>query len=149
MTIKKMHTEAGHTFTEVVIEVFKLSGLLVAEGDKLSAPLGLTSARWKVMGALARAKEPLTVSQIARHMGLSRQAVQTLVNAMIRSGVVELTENPNHKRAKWVVLTTQGQSIYDQMEAIQIPWSDECASHISPEDLNTTLKTLKQLSELF
>lgn len=143
------HTEVGYTFTEIVIETFKLNGLLVVEGDKLSAPLGLTSARWKVMGALARSEVPLTVSQIARNMGLSRQAVQTLVNAMVENTQVVLMDNPNHKRARLVVLTEEGQSIYNQMEAIQIPWADECANGISEQELKTTLETLKKLSALF
>ena len=94
------YTDNGQAFTEIVIETFKLNGLLVVEGDRMAAPLGLSSARWKILGALALAETPLTVSQIARNMGQSRQAVQNLVNIMSESGLLEFRDNPNHKRSQ-------------------------------------------------
>ena len=143
------HSAKGHAFTEIVIETFKLSGLLAVEGDRISAPVDLSSSRWKILGALERAETPLTVSQIARNMGQSRQAVQNLVNIMVDSEVLEFRDNPNHKRAKLVVASTHGKAVYELMEAIQIPWANDCAREISIKDLETTLKTLKKISDLF
>ena len=143
------HSAEGHAFTEIVIETFKLSGSLVAEGDRITAPLGLTSARWKILGALARSDIPLTASQIARNMGQTRQAVQNLINILCDGGLVELHNNPNHKRAKLAVLTPKGEITYRQMEAIQIPWANQFASHTPIEDLEITLKTLRGISGLF
>jgi DNA-binding MarR family transcriptional regulator len=143
------HSDEGLAFTEIVLETFKLSGLLAVEGDKISAPLGLSSARWKVLGALERAKESLTVSQIARNMGQSRQAVQSLVNIMSDTGFIEFRDNPNHKRAKLVTLTPKGKDIFQRMEAIQIPWANQHSDDIAIEDLTTTLKTLSKISSLF
>ncbi|MDJ0779156.1 MAG: MarR family transcriptional regulator [Gammaproteobacteria bacterium] len=143
------HSTKGHAFTEIVIESFRLSGLLATEGDRIAAPLGLSSARWKILGALARSEHPLTVSQIARNMGQSRQAVQSLVNIMCETGLVEFQDNPNHKRAKLAVLTALGKSVYEKMEAIQIPWANECAGNMPIEDLKTTLATLKKIAKLF
>ena len=143
------HTEKGSAFTGIVLETFKLGGLFVAEGDKLSAPLGLTSARWKVLGSLAYSEVPLTVSQVARNMGQSRQAVQTIVNILSDAGLVELQNNPAHKRARLVSLTASGKEIYQRMMAIQTPWANQCADHVSLEELETTLKTLKRLANLF
>ena len=143
------HTVKGHAYTEIVVETFKLSGLLATEGDKLSAPLELTSARWKILGALARSDEPLTVSQIARYMGQSRQAVQSLVNVMSEDQFIDFLDNPNHKRAKLVSLSPKGKVVYEQMDAIQVPWANHCASQLDIEDLTTTLKTLRKISALF
>ena len=142
------HTDNGHAFTEIVVESFKLTGLLTTEGDRLSAPLGLSSARWKILGALARSESPLTVSQIARTMGQSRQAVQTLVNAMSGAGLVSFQDNPNHRRAKLVVLSTDGQDRYRRMEELQIPWANHCSAELSIDDLAVTLRTLKSLSSM-
>ena len=143
------HSAKGHAFTEIVIESFKLSGLLAVEGDRIAAPLGLSSARWKILGALSRSENPLTVSQIARNMGQSRQAVQSLVNIMIENELVEFKDNPNHKRSQHVVLTSNGKHVYEQMEMIQIPWANECARKMKIDELETTLATLKKISELF
>ena len=60
--------------TELVLETFRLNGQLLAAGDALVAKVGLTSARWQVLGAIALSAAPLPVAHIARNMGLTRQA---------------------------------------------------------------------------
>lgn len=142
------HTQQGHVFTEIVLEVFKLSGLLIAEGDRLTEAQALSSARWKILGSVAQADSPPTVPQIARLMGQTRQAVQRLVNVMHTDGLLELRSNPNHKRAKLVSLTMQGKKIYAKLEAVQIPWANHCSSQINEEELATTLAVLGRISHL-
>jgi hypothetical protein len=39
--------------SELALEIFRLNGELLADGDALVADLGLTSARWQVLGAVA------------------------------------------------------------------------------------------------
>ena len=75
-------TPSGELFTQVVLEIFKLGGMLNAEGDKLTEEFGLSSARWKILGAIETSNSSITVPQIGRVMGQSRQAVQRLVDAM-------------------------------------------------------------------
>jgi MarR family len=60
--------------TILVLEVFRLNGWLLAAGNHLTRPVHQSSARWQVVGAIDHA--PMTVSQIARAMGLTRQSVQ-------------------------------------------------------------------------
>ncbi len=40
--------ESHETFTQIVLEIFKLHGLLNAEGDEITKEFGLSSARWKL-----------------------------------------------------------------------------------------------------
>ena len=113
------HTLKGRLLTQIVLEIFKLNGLLVSEGDKLVKDISLTSARWKVLGALSNGPGPMIVADIARMMGLSRQAVQRLSNEMIKDGLLETQLNPDHQRAKLLTLTDSGKYAYEQ--AIQRP----------------------------
>src|SRR5918995_101020 len=62
----------GDAFTELVLEVFRLNGLLLAAGDQLAEPSGLTSARWQVLGVVDH--EPAPVANVARIMGLTPPA---------------------------------------------------------------------------
>src|ERR1700751_4013808 len=94
--------------TDLVLETFRLNGSLLASGDALVADLGLTSARWQVLGAAALAPGPLSVGQVARNMGLARQAVQRLANEMAADGLVRFAPNPHHQRPKLVLLTAAG-----------------------------------------
>src|SRR5918999_264741 len=73
---------AGALFTDIVLEVFRLNGALIAAGNALANGTGLTSARWQVLGAVALAAASPTVAQIARAMGLTRQGVQRLVDVL-------------------------------------------------------------------
>jgi len=140
-------SEKGPVFTEVVLEIFKLGGLLVNEGDQMADEFGITSARWKVMGAISLAGQPQTVPQIARTMGLTRQAVQRLVDTMYNDGFLEFQTNPDHKRAKLIKLSTRGEKSYAQLDRKQTHWAKKCSANLSKKELDTTLTVLRKVSE--
>lgn len=94
--------------SKLALEVFRCNGALIASGDALVASLGLTSARWQVLGAVAEARSQLSVASIARNMGLVRQSVQRVVNDLVSLGLVRLESNPHHRRAHLVQLTAEG-----------------------------------------
>ncbi len=144
-TDKFSHTPSGAAFTELLLEVFKLNGLLLTEGDKLTKPFGLTSARWKVLGAIAETNQPLTVPQIGRRMGLTRQNVQRLVDAMADEGSVEYQENQDHKRAKLICITKKGQQQLTAIMQKQFPWANRCAKGVKQSDLKQALNVLRTL----
>src|SRR5271165_1507338 len=116
-------TREGETATEVILTTFRVNGLLLAAGDLLSAEHGLTSARWQVLGAIVYAQRPLTVPQIARRMGLTRQSVHTTVNRLLADGMVELVPNEDHQRSQLVRLTEPGQARYQAVDQKQAAWS--------------------------
>ena len=115
-------TEAGEALTALILDVFRLNGRLLLAGDRLVGGLGLTSARWQVLGAIAYAKQPGPVAWIARSMGLNRQGVQRIVNELEKDGIVAFAPNPNHRRANLVVLTERGKAIYEAASNLQAPW---------------------------
>ena len=143
------HTQKGQLFTEVVLEIFKVNGLLATEGDRLTNEFGLSSARWKVLGALEKSNIPLTVPQIARVMGLTRQAVQRLADAMENDGLLAYQNNPHHKRAKYVELTGKGKDIYLLISEKQKPWANQNSIEMSVADLEVTLSVLHKISLLY
>jgi DNA-binding MarR family transcriptional regulator len=109
--------------TELILESFRLNGRLLAAGDALVRDLGLTSARWQVLGAIALSPVPLPVSHIARNMGLSRQNVQRIAKGLQVQGILRFEPNPHHQRAKLVSLTTRGRALHDAATERQGPWA--------------------------
>ncbi len=138
---------SGEVFTEVVLEVFKVSGMLNSEGDKLTKEFGLTASRWKILGAIHLSGTPLTVPEIARYMGQSRQAVQRLVDVMTKDELLEQLDNPNHKRARYLRLTTKSELIYQQLDNKQVKWANALSANLSDQDLETALKVLKHITD--
>ncbi|MEM8814848.1 MAG: MarR family transcriptional regulator [Pseudomonadota bacterium] len=147
LLIMVQHTSAGRELTALILEVFQSNGALLAAGDELVGDLGLTSARWQVLGALALEGRPLTVAQIGRRMGLSRQAVQRVVNDLVADDVLAFENNPDHRRAKLVALTERGQAVYSQADARQIDWVNELGKGISPQDLQNVRELLALIGQ--
>jgi len=139
------HTRAGSLATELIVEIFRLNGRLLAEGDRLVAPLAMTSARWQVMGAIALSPAPETVARLARTMGLTRQGVQRIVDELAVQGMVALRPNPHHQRARLVVLTTQGEVAYAAATALQVPWVNALAREMSPDEIAGACALLRTL----
>ena len=104
-----MHSPKRVLFLDLVLTLFRLNGLLIAEGDAMTKDLGLTHARWKVIGAIALSNAGLTVPGIARVLGQSRQAVQRITDVMVADGILVYTDNPKHKRSALVTLSEKGQ----------------------------------------
>lgn len=138
--------QKGAVFTDIALEVFKLSGLLVSEGDRMGSEFGISSARWKILGALSLAVEPQTVPQIARSMGLTRQAVQRLVDAMHEDNLLLFLENPDHKRARLISLSALGKAVYSKLDDKQSGWARTCSTGITKAELETTLSVLERIS---
>lgn len=128
-------TEEGEAVTALVLDVFRLNGRLQLAGDRLVSELGLTSARWQVLGAIAYADRPESVAWHARTMGVHRQGVQRIVNELKEEGIVDLEPNPHHKRAHLVVLTLEGKQLYEAAMARQIPWVNSLSEGLSADDI--------------
>ena len=139
------HNAGGKLFTELVLEVFRFNGRLVFVGDRLTKAIGLSTARWQTLGAIAQAESPLTVADIARIMGLQRQSVQRTVNALVSTGMVVTHDNPNHQRARLVSFTKQGRAAYEDTIAIQVEWANDTAAGLPEADLQGALRTLRSL----
>lgn len=133
--------------TDLVLETFRLNGRLIAAGDGLVADVGLTSARWQVLGAIALSPTPLPVASIARNMGLSRQAVQRLANEIALDGLVRFGANPHHQRAKLVLLTPRGKTAYDAAMKRQAPWARNLASGIAAKEIEAATATLRTIRQ--
>jgi DNA-binding MarR family transcriptional regulator len=141
------HTPAGEALTELILETFRLNGRLLVSGDKLIAGLGLTSARWQVLGAVHFSPSPQPVAWLARNMGLNRQGVQRLVNELEGDGFVEFRPNPHHRRAQLVVMTKSGRSAYAAATRRQTPWANALAKGLRVEDINAALALMSTIRE--
>jgi DNA-binding MarR family transcriptional regulator len=138
-------TPEGETATQVILSTFRANGLLLAAGDRLTADQRLTAARWQVLGAIALAERPLTVPQIARRMGLTRQSVHATVQRLLRDGLLELVPNADHRRSPLVRLTQPGRASYAAADRRQAAWANRLAAGIGRADLETTARVLEEL----
>jgi len=128
-------TPAAAALTELILDLFRLNSRMLTAGDRLVAGLGLTSARWQVLGTIVAAERPQPVAWLARDMGANRQNVQRIVNDLIKEGLVELAANPHHRRAAHVLLTDKGRQVYAAAMSLQVPWVNGLAEGLQVEQI--------------
>lgn len=140
-------TASAEILTNLILETFRLNGELLDAGNQLTKPLGLTSARWQVMGAIDIAGQPITVPQIARRMGLTRQGVQRIVNDLKNIDMITLGPNIDHKRAPLVSLSPKGIKAMTSVNKSQAKWANKVSQGISERKLTQALKVLNEIRE--
>lgn len=138
-------TPAGDALTSLMLDLFRLDSLLSTAGDRLVAGLGLTSARWQILGAIVSAERPEPVAWLARDLGANRQNVQRIVNDLHREGLVAFSANPRHRRAQLVVLTDKGRRIFDAAMRLQAPWINSLSDGLSVAEIETVRRVVTAL----
>jgi DNA-binding MarR family transcriptional regulator len=144
---KTKRTPPGEALTGLILDLFRANSLLLTAGDRLVTSLGLTSARWQILGAIADAERPEPVAWLARNLGANRQNVQRIVNDLERDGLVVFEVNPHHRRAQLVVLTDRGRQVYDAAGRLQVPWVNGLADGLSVKDIETTHRVISVLRD--
>lgn len=137
------HTLSGANFTKFILETFRLNGALIAAGDQLVRDLGLTSARWQVLGSLRDC--PASVAEIARRMGLTRQNVQRIADCLAADGFVTTSANPAHRRAKLYSLTLHGRTVMEEVVCRQAEWANKISDGIDSTEIAETVSLMTML----
>lgn len=136
---------AAAALSETVLALFRASSSMMAAGDRLVAPLGLTSSRWQVLGTIVAAERPQPVAWLARDMGAKRQNVQRIVNDLLGEGFVCTAPNLHHRTASLVLLTDKGREAFVHAMELKTPWMNRLASDIEVEDIEAMQRVLAKL----
>lgn len=113
------------------LTVFRLNGLFLTASERLASPVGLTAARWQVLGAVV--SEPLTVSDIARAMGITRQSVQRVASLLVEEGLAEHIPNPAHRRAHLLRPTEHGYAALRRIDPAHTALAQRLAETLGPD----------------
>ena len=144
---KAKRTPAGDALTGLILDLFRVNNLLLTAGDRLVARLGLTSARWQILGAMIRAERSQPVAWLARDMGANRQNVQRIINDLHKDGLVRFEANPHHRRAQLVVLTDKGKRAYQAAMDLQTPWVNGLSEGLAVKDIQTMHRVIVALRQ--
>jgi len=140
-------SSAREAATDLILTLFRVNNLLLTAGDRLVDRLGLTSARWQVLGGIADANRPQPVAWLARDMGANRQNVQRIMNDLKEAGLVAFQTNPHHRRARLVILTDKGKQTFESAMRLQGPWVKRLAQGLALEEIETAHRVLTRLRQ--
>lgn len=134
-------TAKGRVFRAILEEVFQFRARLLEGAEPVAAPAGLTSARWQVLSVVETA--PATVAQAARELGLTRQTVQEMADAMARDGLIAFVDNPHHKRARLMKPTAAATAALKRLRPAQSQFANRMSAAHTLASLQTTLEVLR------
>jgi DNA-binding MarR family transcriptional regulator len=83
-------------------------------------------------------------SDIARNLGISRQAVHTTINQMVKMGMLELRQDETDGRAKTVVLSEVGAEMRADANAVMVALVDELRQRIGARNVDNLVKAFSQ-----
>ena len=130
----------------LVANVLEAAGALRRHGDRQAANVGQTQARWQLLSVLSG--EPRTVPVAARRLGVSRQAVQRLADALRDEGYLRAAANPAHASSPLFSLTRKGRRALSALTEENQPWNRVAADTLRAEDVDTANRVLRALVRL-
>jgi DNA-binding MarR family transcriptional regulator len=139
-------TEAGRAIEDLIIEIVATFFLLRAEGMRMGVVSPSGEGYWSVL-RLLKINGPQTVPQLARYRYVPRQSVQKLANEMLKDGVIELVNNPAHKRSKLLRLTPEGDAVFQQMGDRIAKLAETLAKQQDAAQLQNAADVVKNLHE--
>lgn len=110
------------------------------------ADVGLTSAKYQAIDLLARAGEPLTLSELASQLKCVRSNITQLVDRLEADGLVKRVDDPSDRRAVRALLTPLGLERRTAGTEVVARLQDEVAARVSPAEramLHRVLAALK------
>lgn len=125
---------------------FRLHGQLVAIGEGLARPSGMTGASWQVLAAVLRT--PLPVADVAREIGVTRQSVQRIADLLVGQGLADYQRNPRHRRAKLLTATPAGRDAIRRIAPGHAAFAERLAGELGVATMEDTLAAVRRLSEV-
>lgn len=103
----------------------------------------VTVAEWVFMRVL-HGREPISPSQLASDMGMTRGAITKLADRLLAKGLIDREARSDDGRSHTLCLTAQGEALVPELAALADENDAECFAHLSDRDRSTMLRVLKQ-----
>ena len=83
-------------------------------------------------------------SDIARRLGVSRQAIHATINQMVELGIVALVDDPANRRVKLVAPTDQGETMRIDAQRAMVVMGDELGRRLGKTSVLRTAHLLHE-----
>ncbi|MEF2144152.1 MAG: MarR family transcriptional regulator [Desulfovibrionaceae bacterium] len=149
--MSKNRSASGTELHELFMQTFALRDALARIMDKGHAEAGLSTPQARILRLLEN-RETLTVPDLARSLGISRQFILKTVHELSTAGLVAFEENPRHKRSMLLRITEQGlaarKAFREREDAIvqrMLPETDAASVHAASALLKALCRDVEAL----
>ena len=85
--------------------------------DRRLKYLGVSQASWMTIAIAAKARSPLSQSELADKLGVEGATMVAMIDRLVKAGLVNREASTTDRRVKRVVITSAGLKIYDKVKA--------------------------------
>ncbi len=116
--------------------------------DRRLKCLGLSQASWMTIAVAAKARTPLSQSELADRLGVEGATMVAMVDRLVKAGLVVRQASKTDRRVKRVVLTDAGNRLYDTVKAVAAAVRKELLVRVDAQKLVMATELLEMLQEL-
>jgi DNA-binding MarR family transcriptional regulator len=143
MPTRQQVVNRQNTIALLVADIYEAAGALRRLGETLAAAEGQTQARWQLLSVVS--ERQLTVPQVARRLGISRQAVQRVADAAVEHGLASFQPNPEHRGSPLIGLTPSGRDVLQNINERARQFHSHPDLLLSDSDVETARRVLHSL----
>jgi DNA-binding MarR family transcriptional regulator len=140
-------TPASNALTDLIRTVLRMNATAQKSATRMMRGTGITNARWQTLSELFALDCFVTVSELARYMGLTRQAVQRLADDMASDGLVKFAANPGDARAMHLLLTEAGRAAYHDALEREWQWTNAIAADFDAAQITSAVALLEAITQ--
>jgi MarR family transcriptional regulator for hemolysin len=85
--------------------------------DRRLKYLGVSQASWMTIAIAAKARSPLSQSELADKLGVEGATMVAMIDRLVKAGLVTREASTTDRRIKRVVLTPAGLNVYEKVKA--------------------------------
>ena len=113
--------------------------------DRRLKYLGVSQASWMTIAVAAKAREPLSQSELAESLGVEGATMVAMVDRLVKAGFVIREPSTTDRRVKRILLTEAGNLLYDKVRAEAATFRKELLANVDPKKLLAATELLEGL----
>ena len=116
--------------------------------DRRLKDLGISQAGWLSIAYIAKATAPLSQVELATLVQVEAATMVSTLDRLEKAGLVQRLPSESDRRVKLLVVTTEGQAIYEKVRTRANDLRRELIGRIDPEKVIIATAVLEELQEL-
>jgi MarR family transcriptional regulator, transcriptional regulator for hemolysin len=113
--------------------------------DRRLKYLGVSQASWMTIAVAAKARSPLSQSELADKLAVEGATMVAMVDRLVKAGLVIREPSTTDRRVKRVVLTQAGNLLYDKVREEAAAFRQELLAGIDSKKLLAATELLESL----
>lgn len=114
--------------------------------DRRLKHLGVGQASWMAIAVVAKAGQPMSQTELAHKLGVEDPTMVSMIDRLMKAGLVVREPSQTDRRVKLVVLTDAGTALYRKVKAEADAFRIEFLANIDKETLRTATDLLETLN---